>query len=123
MSRWKIIGVPIVVDDETKAYIEKHKIPIPGAVCEIVGFTKLIDGKECTIRNPSECSGCAAREHCEYYISQFIKPPLGITPRFILEEKRLQEIIEGIDRRVKATYEIPIEWIEEYNMLVNKIKK
>ena len=43
------------------------------------------------------------------------KPPLGITPRFVSEEKRIQEIQSGINRFINAKYPIPIEWVEELN--------
>lgn len=47
-------------------------------------------------------------------------PPLGIKPRFIVESQRITEISEGIIRFLEAKHPIPIEWIEEYNELINK---
>lgn len=50
-----------------------------------------------------------------------IKPPLGLTPKYIWEEKRLQEISEAIGRYAAISAQIPQEWLEEYNELAEKI--
>lgn len=48
------------------------------------------------------------------------KPPLGITPRFVIEERRIAEIQNGINRFIDAKHPIPIEWIEELNEYFNQ---
>lgn len=48
------------------------------------------------------------------------KPPLGITPRFLLDEKRMDEIASGIARYTSVYKPIPSEWIEEYNELAER---
>lgn len=47
-----------------------------------------------------------------------LKSPLGLTPKFIWEEKRIQDIEEAIDRFKEAKVTIPIEWFKEYNELI-----
>ena len=46
------------------------------------------------------------------------RPPLGLTPKWIRDESRFIEVCEAISRYYNAAYQIPIEWIEEYNALV-----
>ena len=50
------------------------------------------------------------------------KPPLGIKPRHIVDSERINEIGEAICRYLNEDYAIPLEWIEEYNELVGRIK-
>ena len=58
------------------------------------------------------------------------KPPIGLRPRFIVLENRLQEIRQAIDRCMEYNendaYEIfPIhnDWVEEYNEIVAKLNE
>jgi hypothetical protein len=58
------------------------------------------------------------------------KPPLGLRPRFIVLEDRLQEIRQAIERYMQynkdEAYEkfpIPHEWIEEYDEIVEKLNE
>ena len=48
------------------------------------------------------------------------KPPLGITPRNIHEEKRIEELIGGIQRYTEADNICPalISWCEELRDLI-----
>lgn len=48
------------------------------------------------------------------------KPPLGLTPRWIREMERFEEIISAMKRYSEAELPIPIEWIEEADDLYNK---
>jgi len=43
------------------------------------------------------------------------KLPLGLMPKNIWEEKRLQDIVSAMVRYGEAKKAIPSEWIEEYN--------
>lgn len=45
------------------------------------------------------------------------KPPLGLRPRWLVDEQRLEEIIEAVIRYIYAGFPIPIEWAEELNEL------
>jgi hypothetical protein len=47
------------------------------------------------------------------------KPPLGLTPKWIIDEHRMQDIHEAIMRYNQAHKEIPSEWIQEYISLCN----
>lgn len=52
-----------------------------------------------------------------------VKPPVGIIPRYIRDEKRMNEIEEAITEYMKVAYPIPVEWIKEYNELCQTIKR
>ncbi|BBI32357.1 hypothetical protein [Cohnella abietis] len=47
----------------------------------------------------------------------YTKPPLGLVPRYIRAQQRLEEIKDAVSRRMERNLEIPLEWIEEYNKL------
>jgi hypothetical protein len=51
------------------------------------------------------------------------KPPLGVKPRWIHEEQRLQELGRAIYDSLNEKYPIMQEWVEEYNELIKKEKK
>lgn len=44
-----------------------------------------------------------------------IKPPLGLTPKYIVREERRSEIAAAVKRYLDARMKIPLEWIEEHN--------
>lgn len=48
------------------------------------------------------------------------RPPLGLKPRKIHNQQRIQEIVAAISRYTEVNKEFPVEWIEEYNDLVKK---
>ncbi|NGM81226.1 hypothetical protein G5B47_02235 [Paenibacillus sp. 7124] len=50
----------------------------------------------------------------------YIKPPLGLTPRFIVEERRIDEIKAAVTRYFDAGRKVPADWIAEYNELVER---
>jgi len=47
-----------------------------------------------------------------------VKPPLGLTPRYIHDEQRRDEIIDAMSVYIAAGRRIPIEWVQEYNELI-----
>jgi len=47
------------------------------------------------------------------------KPPLGLRPRFIIVEHRTLEILEAMIRYVQVGYQVPNEWREELNDLLD----
>lgn len=47
------------------------------------------------------------------YFQNAVKPPLGITPRKILDAERLKEIAAGIQRFIEADVLVPEVWFEE----------
>lgn len=47
------------------------------------------------------------------------KPPLGIMPREMWMQDRLNTITNAIDRYVDCDMQIPLDWVVEYNNLVD----
>lgn len=50
-------------------------------------------------------------------------PSIGVTPRFIVEEGRLQDLSTAIERRTQEHMPVPFDWIQEYNELLERIEK
>ena len=46
------------------------------------------------------------------------KPPLGLKPKSISDEQRLDEIDAAIERYVVALYPIPQSWLDERDALL-----
>lgn len=63
-------------------------------------------------------------EHAKPYPSETpsLKPPMGLTPKWVREEERIKEVREAIMRYYNSRKKIPIEWIEEYNSLTNTVE-
>ena len=51
------------------------------------------------------------------------KPPIGLMPQFKHRLERLNEVRGAIVRYYDADLKIPIEWIEEYNELIDSTKR
>ena len=51
------------------------------------------------------------------------RQPLGVTPKFVLEERRFNELKEAIGRFTAANWPIPTEIIWEYNAMANRLPK
>jgi len=47
------------------------------------------------------------------------KPPLGLLPKRLVQEKRFLDVCDAICRYYNADMKIPVEWIEEYNELID----
>ena len=45
-------------------------------------------------------------------------PPLGLTPKFIHNKKRVLEILDAMERYSYVRFPAPIEWVEELRELV-----
>jgi hypothetical protein len=60
-------------------------------------------------------------------MSEFNKPPMGLTPRRIwemqTERARVNEISDAIIRYLNAGMKINPEWIEEINELLEKVER
>jgi hypothetical protein len=52
-----------------------------------------------------------------------VKPPLGITPKYIHDQERSNDLVEAIQRYLSAGREIPLEWIEEFNEFFKKVEE
>lgn len=53
-------------------------------------------------------------------MANIITPPLGLTPRWIRDMERFEEIISAMKRYSQAGMPIPIEWIEEVDELYDR---
>lgn len=53
-------------------------------------------------------------------MTNIIKPPIGLTPRWIRDMERFEEIISAMERYSEAGVPIPIEWIEEVDELYDR---
>jgi hypothetical protein len=51
------------------------------------------------------------------------RTPVGLRPKWVWEAKRIGEIAEAIGRYIEAGKDIPLDWIDEYNELVRKVKR
>jgi hypothetical protein len=49
------------------------------------------------------------------------RPPLGLIPRYIHEERRYEDVRSAIMERLAQNYPVPPEWIKEYNDLLQRI--
>ena len=47
-----------------------------------------------------------------------IKPPLGVMPRWIHDQKRLHALYEAMERYKERHFPIPKEWENEYQELL-----
>lgn len=57
------------------------------------------------------------------YFQNAVKPPLGITPREVIDKERLKEITAGIQRYIEAGENIPVAWMEELYEITNRMKQ
>jgi hypothetical protein len=55
-------------------------------------------------------------------LEQIVKPPIGLIPKWVSDKERLNEVRGAIVRYYDNELKIPIEWIEEYNELIDKPK-
>lgn len=68
----------------------------------------------CKHKNLSKCEGCSYK----YRIETVKKPPIGIEPKYVHDKKRLMELCCAITRYLQAGFAVPLEWVEEYNQLL-----
>jgi len=50
-----------------------------------------------------------------------IRHPLGAIPRFIVKERRINDLKAAFSRYMDANYPIPQKFIDEYNELVKRL--
>lgn len=51
------------------------------------------------------------------------EPPIGIMPREVWLEKRLEELRSAIKRYIEAGYYVKEDWVKEYNSLLEEVKE
>ena len=54
-------------------------------------------------------------------LEQIVKPPIGLKPKWLSDKERLNEVRSAIVRYYRAELKIPIEWVKEYNELIDNI--
>jgi hypothetical protein len=68
----------------------------------------------------------SVKKKCGKYIKQnkkkMSKPPIGLKPKKYHSLERLNEVRSAIVRYYDDELPIPVEWIEEYNELINQNK-
>lgn len=52
-------------------------------------------------------------------VEEKAKPPVGIISKKVYYDSRINEIINAINEYRTANIVVPLEWIEEYNILIN----
>lgn len=52
----------------------------------------------------------------------YIKPPLGLVPRFVIVQSRTMDILDAMRRYVAAGMAIPEEWRKELNTCLDDTK-
>ncbi|MDR2223537.1 MAG: hypothetical protein LBE34_12535 [Flavobacteriaceae bacterium] len=55
-------------------------------------------------------------------LPDFLKEPKPIRTQSELDSERLTEIVDAVVRYRKAEMAVPTEWIEEYNIIIERIK-
>ncbi len=75
---------------------------------ELAGLYTLIEAWEAT------CHCGPEKEIYFDFVEKLIRPPLGVIPKFIWIEQRLDAISEAISRYKQAGWEVPPEWYEEH---------
>ena len=56
-------------------------------------------------------------------INESVKPPIGVAPRFIIDEQRQCDLTAAIIRYVSAGINVSPEWVAEYNEIVARIRR
>lgn len=57
----------------------------------------------------------------DFVDKEYKKPPLGIIPKYIKTEERIEELKQGVERHVKANLPVPKKWSEELQELVDNL--
>lgn len=55
--------------------------------------------------------------------NEAIKPPIGVVPRYLNDEKRMRELCIAISKYASNWLVVNPEWVEEYNDLVRSLKE
>ena len=99
ISRLYRAEASIYLNDQQMRDIESH----------IYNFAAFLEGcSESVVKDAME-------DEVETVIRKMVKSPLGLMPRQLHIESRMNDIREAIVRYQDAGMEIPQEWIEEWN--------
>lgn len=119
-------------DDDIPSLVGKHDNIANGVQGPIEGTlgvnSKVIKVTACNNNGNPDCIHCDYSAVCICRVSRHIepikheqpvvKPPLGIMPKYIWDEKRLDNLLAAIGRYSAVKKPIPELWVEEYNQLV-----
>lgn len=62
-------------------------------------------------------------ENCTFLpFKKCTKPPIGVIPKQLHDLYKVSELKNAIKRYIDAGFAIPIEWVEEYNLLLRSSK-
>ncbi|MBR8344215.1 hypothetical protein [Burkholderia ambifaria] len=48
------------------------------------------------------------------------KPPLGLVPKYIHDERRMKDILGALERYSDASLPVPTEWVQELSSIINE---
>jgi hypothetical protein len=105
----------IAISDSNNVFCPAENKPIDMGYCYGCICYKSVDMKG----NCIEC--CFKFKDTKILIEG--KPPLGLKPRFIVEQERIGEIRMAMNRYIDEFKAIPLDWIFEYNDLASRQKK
>ena len=60
------------------------------------------------------------RQQLGLRLQMFNKPPLGLTPSFVVQSRRISEIMRAIIQYEDAGERVPVEWCDELRELLGK---
>lgn len=89
--------------------------------CNTERLAKLLNNPKPLTKFSEEYEKLRTQVHSDLKSFDTDQPPIGLKPKFIHDEERINEIFAAIQRMVFDKYPIPPEWLEEYNQLVKKV--
>ena len=116
MNSWKVMNKWVITDVKTDEPIMIYS----GSFIDVMNFLNNyykdgmvdVESEENWIERNKQQKGTI--------MTNIIKPPLGLTPRWIRDMERFEEIISAMKRYSQAGMPIPIEWIEEVDELYDR---
>ena len=84
---------------------------------------KIISGERGGKYFPPWCPLLAVKQEDTNGMYPKKKPPLGLMPRTLWLDMREQEVKLAIQRYLDEGFEIPVQWVEEYNELSHPREK
>lgn len=78
---------------------------------------------ECVFKNSEGICTVRSDYKCIFSYIPVTKPPLGVMPREIWYRQRQKDLADAIVRYLEAGMKAPLEWIEEYNDISDRLKE
>ena len=91
-----------------------------------VVYCAATNNNDCAFKNSENI--CMARSGDKYVFSympstEATKPPLGVMPREMWYRQRQKDLADAMVRYLKAGMKAPLEWIEEYNEISDRLEE